>query len=1014
MPLRATFPRIVEVLSAIVFLFFSAVDAGADDVVINKRYPVSSKDLSPPNVEATNECAIAVYVDGFVPHATVTVYVNGAKDVAIAPEFGFAAVPLMHALHTGDKVTATQTVNGVASKPSAPMTAGAMPTHLTAPTVTPPIYACGQVVPVNGLTSGVKVEVRDATAGSIIGNGATPNDWGNEWAPVGTSSLTAGHDIEARQTACTGVASPFSGSRSVSADPTPVGPPSLDPPVVGNDAITAHDLLVGADLKAFNGGSTIGSGFATGATNYMKVSPKIATGEKVTADEALCATGPKSSPTTAVNQLAPPTLVAPICPGQSSVTVGGTTINATLVLIKNTSTLIGYGGAAPGDAALNLAPPNVLAMNDKVQVAEYIGNIVAVSNVVTVGCHDVITYHNDNGRTGWNPNENTLTPANVKPGDFGLIATAKLDDDNDQVDGQPLIVTNQKIEGMGVHSVVYLATENDNVYAIDSFTGARLKKVNLGTPVPRPLNCENNGNVVGINSTPTIDRKAGVLYVIAYVMDGVTPIHQLHMLDLSTLQDKVKPMTITATNALADGSTYTFDSSVQRQRPALLQANGNIYAGFGAYCDFKSSQSRGWVLGWSQGTLAQLGNTPLLSKTVATSTFDCYFHAPWTSNHPCYLASVWMSGYGLATDSAGNLFFTTGNTGVSDAGVSFYDSVNDIADTMVKMAPDLSKVVDFFTPANVSALDQNDTDFGSGGTLVLPDQPGPTPHLAVAAGKDGNLYIVNRDTGQMGEFQNPNVSASVPIGGDCHCGQSYFKGSDGVGRVVTSGGPDLVQWTINTANRPALAQEAQAAFASGQDGGGFTSISSNGTVANTAIIWAVGRPMSNTDVRVTLYAFNAAASGSALTPLWHEYAGLWPNTGGDANIVPTVANGLVYVASNKELEIFGLTRPSRTPKRMSLTISQAEPAAQSYVPDAGPLYWGTIRAVDGSKVTLELRTGRTITVDLSRIMPKATSDFGAIGRWLAVSGNLGEDGVLTATGAWRVKGAAFFGPDRDR
>ena len=184
MPLRVTFPRIVEVLSTITIIFFSTVGASADDVVINKRYPVSTKDLSPPNVEATNECAVAVYVDGFVPHATVTVYVNGAKDVAIAPEFGFAAVPLMHALHTSDKVTATQTVNGVTSKPSAPMTAGAMSTHLTPPTVTPPIYACGQVVPVNGLTSGVKVEVRDATAGSIIGNGATPNDWGNDWAPV--------------------------------------------------------------------------------------------------------------------------------------------------------------------------------------------------------------------------------------------------------------------------------------------------------------------------------------------------------------------------------------------------------------------------------------------------------------------------------------------------------------------------------------------------------------------------------------------------------------------------------------------------------------------------------------------------------------------------------------------------------------------------------------------------------------------------------------------------------------
>jgi len=1016
MPHAAVFPRIIGVLFAIAVGCFSAATANADDVVINKKYPVSDKNLSPPNVEATNECATSVYVDSFVPHATVTVYLNGTTIIGgpVAPQFGFAAISLAHPLHTGDKVTATQTVNGITSKPSTPMVAEAMPNKLPAPTVTPPIYACGRIVPVNGLTSGVKVEVRDATAGMTVGNGATPNDWGNDWAPVGTSSLTAGHAIEARQVACTGVTSPFSTSHAVSGDPSPIGAPSVDPPVVGNDAITANDLLVGADLQAFNGASALGSGFATAATNYMKVSPKIATGEQVTADQVLCATSAKSPPATAVSELKPPTLVGPICPGQASATVSGTTINATLVLIKNTSTIIGYGGAGPGDVALNAAQPNAFALNDKVQVAEYIGNIVAVSNTVTVGCHDVITYHNDNGRTGWNSNENTLTPANVKPGTFGWIATAKLDDNNDQVDGQPLIVTNQMIEGMGVHSVVYLATENDSVYAFDSFTGARLKKVNLGTPVPRPLNCENNGNVVGINSTPTIDRKAGVLYVVAYVMNGSTPVHQLHMLDLATLKDKKPPVTISATNTLADGSTYAFDSSVQRQRPALLQANGNIYAGFGAYCDFKAAQSRGWVMGWQQSTLAPLGKTELLSKTLATSTFDCYFHAPWTSNHPCYLASVWMSGYGLATDPSGDLFFTTGNTGVSNAGVSFYDSTTDIADTMVKMAPDLSKVVDFFTPANVSALDQYDTDFGSGGTMVLPDQTGPVPHLAVAAGKDGNLYIVNRDTGKMGEFQNPNVSASVQIGGDCHCGPSYFKGADGVGRVVTSGGPDLVQWKINTANKPALAQEAQVAFTSGQDGGGFTSISSDGTTAKTAIIWAVGRPMSNTDVRVTLYAFDATAAGTSLTPLWHDYAGSWPNTGGDANIVPTVANGMVYVASNKQLQIFGLIRPTKSPKRMSRMIAQAEPAAASFVPETGPVYWGTIRSVDGSKVTLELRTGKTVTVDVSQIMPRATSDFGAIGRWLAVSGTLDANGVVAATGAWRVKGPAFFGADRDR
>jgi hypothetical protein len=1018
MPLNAGLPRIAGLIFAIALGSLAIRAAHADEVVVNKRYPIS-KNLSPPNVEATNECAVSVYVSGFVPHATIKVILNGASLIGgpVAPKFGYAAITLTGPLHQGDRVTATQTVNGVASQPSAPMVVGAMPNTLPVPVVDPPIYACGGVVPVGGLVSGVQVEVRDTSAGVTVGTGATPNGWGNDWAPVVTSSLVAGHQIEARQSSCTGVVSPYSNSQAVDADPSPIGAPLLDPPVVGNDAIGARNLLVGADLRAYNGGTLIGSGFATGPANTMGVWPRIVAGEVVTADQALCATSPKSPPATAVDHLTPPTLVGPICPGQKGVIVAATTINATLVLIKNAGLIVGYGGAGPGDVDLNLAPPNSFAANDKVRVVEYIGGLIATSNTVKVGCHDVITYHNDNGRTGWNANETILTPADVKkPGGFGWIATAKLDDDNDQIDGQPLIVTNQKIDGAGVHSVVYVATENDSVYAFDSFTGARLKKANLGTPVPRPLNCENNGDVVGINSTPTIDRKAGVLYLVAYVMQGMTPIHQLHMLDLATLQDKIPPVTISATNTLADGSSFPFDSSVQRQRAALLQANGNVYAGFASFCDARAAKSRGWVMGWGQSNLTPLANTPLLSKTVASSTFDCYVFMPWTSNHPCYLASVWMSGYGIASDASGSLFFTTGNTGMTkpSGGVSFYDSANDVADTMIKMAPDLNKIVDFFTPWDVSNLDQTDSDFGSGGTMVLPDQPGPTPRLAVAAGKDGYLYIVNRETGSMGGFQNPNVPARVHIGGDCHCGPSYYKGSDGIGRVVTSGGPDLVQWTIDTANRPALSQEAQVPFASGQDGGGFTSISSNGTTANTAILWAVGRPMSNADVRVTLYAFDATASSGALTPLWHGYAGSWPNTGGNANIVPTVANGMVYVASNKEVQIFGLTRPPITRKRMTQETARAVPAAKSMVPDAAPIHWGIIRAVDRSEITLELRDGRKVSVDISKIMPQATSDFAAIGRSLAVGGPIDESGVLRATAAWRVKGPAFYGPDRER
>ena len=223
MPSSTALSRITEVLLAVAALFLLATPVKADDVIINKRYPVSGKDLSPPSVEATNECATSVFVDAFVPHATIKVFLNGATIIGgpIAPEFGFAAISLSHPLHTGDKITATQTVNGVTSQPSVPMVAGAMPAKLPAPSVTPPIYACGQVVPVNGLTSGVKVEVRDSTSSTTVGNGATPNSWGNDWAPVATSNLTAGHAIDARQTACTGVTSPFSASQAVSGDPSP-------------------------------------------------------------------------------------------------------------------------------------------------------------------------------------------------------------------------------------------------------------------------------------------------------------------------------------------------------------------------------------------------------------------------------------------------------------------------------------------------------------------------------------------------------------------------------------------------------------------------------------------------------------------------------------------------------------------------------------------------------------------------------------------------------------------------
>jgi hypothetical protein len=478
-------------------------------IFINDRWPIRGPNgpvLSPPHVEPTSECSKSVYVDSFVPHATITTFLNGTIVIGgpSPTEFGFADVTLTQSLHTGDHITATQTVNGVTSAQSSPpMIVGNMPSTLPPPTIDPKIYACGRVVPVHNLASGVTVDVRDVTASASIGNGATPNLWGSDWDPVGTSPLIAGHMITATQSSCTGATSLNAVAMPVQPEPAPVKAPGLDPPIVKNDAVTAHGLYTGSLLQVFQP-SPIGSGFSTGDTNFIHVAPPIAASPGVTAEQDLCHHSPRTPPQTPTSQIPSPTLVGPICPNQPMAIVRNTTIDATLVLLRN-GAVVGYGGAAPGDVPLDIAPPTFFTQNDNVQVVEYIATNVVMSNTVVVGCTSVVTYHDDPQRTGWNAVENTLTPSNVTPTTFGLITNVGLDD---QVDTQPLIVTNQMIEGQGVHTVVYVATEGNTVYAVDSWSGAILQKTNLGPPVPTPLSCGNNGPDVGINGTPTIaDRR---------------------------------------------------------------------------------------------------------------------------------------------------------------------------------------------------------------------------------------------------------------------------------------------------------------------------------------------------------------------------------------------------------------------------------------------------------------------------------------------------------------------------
>jgi hypothetical protein len=513
-----------------------------------------------------------------------------------------------------------------------------------------------------------------------------------------------------------------------------------------------------------------------------------------------------------------------------------------------------------------------------------------LANAVTVVAQtSVTTHHNDNYRTGWNSSETVLTPANVNTSQFGLLAGATLDD---QVDAQPLVVTGVSITAgshQGTHDVVYIVTENDTVYAIDASAGTVLLSNHLGSPVKQPLGCNNNGPNVGITSTPVIDTGSNTLYLIAYTQATAGPTYTLHALNLGNLTDSMTPMVVTASHTLTDGTSFAFNATYQRQRPALLEANGNIYAGFGSFCDFAANVSRGWLLGWNAATLAPLSANQLVD-TKATSP-DNFF-----------LSSIWMSGYGLAADDSGNVVFVTGN---SDNSGTTYDGVTNIQESTIEVSSDLITVVDLFTPSNWSSLDQGDVDFGSGGVMVLPDQPGSTPHLAVAAGKNGSMYFMNEDDlGGYSPSEN-NVLGTYQIGG-CWCGESYFVDpTDGAARVVSSGSNRAEVWKLTTSPSPKLAPVARsAAISTGQNGGFFTSVSSNGNAS--PIIWALSRPESSTPHSILLYAFNPDSGGTAMKTLFRSAAGLWPNMGGDSNQVPTIANGKVYVASNKQLRIFGL------------------------------------------------------------------------------------------------------------
>jgi hypothetical protein len=584
----------------------------------------------------------------------------------------------------------------------------------------------------------------------------------------------------------------------------------------------------------------------------------------------------------------------------------------------------------------------------------------------------VLTWHNDNFRTGWQQQETILTTSNVST--LGIAHSVTL---LDQVDAQPLVIPGF-ING---HDIAFVADESNNVYQIDGNASANtnpiLKQVNLGTHVPRPLGCANNGPDVGITGTPVIDWASQTLFVIAYVnVNNTTPTYFLHALNLNTLADKVSPLTVAASHTLTNGSAFAFNATVQRQRAALLFANGNVYAAFGSFCDDDSSLSRGWLLGWSWNgtTLKALGANQLDDRQSSS--------AKTSSGAPTnvFLDSIWMSGAGPASDESGNLIFSTGNSdsafGLGKAATSTWiDTVpcsgtatgtdstvhcSNIQESVVKITGDLTTITGIFSPTATTfnpttlTMDNNDLDLGSGGVLVVPQQRPGGPSLAATAGKDGRLFLFDRSSTATAGMK----LLQMHQGGDCWCAPSYFAGPDNLTRMVTSqgvpgqnidiGGEQLQ--TFHIFPSPSLTPAGSTTLiTSGQDPGFFTSVSCNGpgsfgTCTDMPIIWAVSRPVSTSSPGVNLYAFQALKVNSndpGYTVLFGPtQVGSWPNINANANIVPTVSNGRVYVASNKLLTILkvGGTGP----------VAAAAVAAAEVAPD-----FGTSGIVGGSLLRME-------------------------------------------------------------
>jgi hypothetical protein len=503
----------------------------------------------------------------------------------------------------------------------------------------------------------------------------------------------------------------------------------------------------------------------------------------------------------------------------------------------------------------------------------------------------VTTYKEDNSHTGSHTTETILNTTNVNQNTFGKHVTYKTDG---QVYAQPLYLPAVTIGGTS-HNVVYVATENDSVYAFDAdqtSAGAPLWHTSFLTSssVVAPSNTDVSCNDVvpkdGLTGTPVIDRSTGTLYVVALTKENGSFVYHLHALDIATGQEKAGSptkiqATVAGTGAGSVKGKLKFNPQTQRQRTGLLLANGKIYIAWGSFCD--NPPYHGWIMSYSYNA-GKFQQVSVYTDTANSSE-----------------GGIWAVGGGLSADSNGNIYYTSGNGGfdANKKGVDYGDSV-------VRLNAQL-KVQDYFAPFNQQCLSAIDGDLGSGGPLLLPDQ-----HRLITAGKEGRVYVINTtDMGHYHTIAKPcnnlkltnvdRIVQELPAGttGGLFSNVTYWSSASGQQYVYFSGTRDKVKafsWDSNSSRRIATAPSSKSPETFGATGSNPT-ISSNNGAAGTGILWTIDpagilRAYDATDLNKELYNSNQDAARDSMGSHVKYTA-------------PTVANGEVFVGLSDGLEIFG-------------------------------------------------------------------------------------------------------------